>query len=96
MSWADAAIAKLLAGGEAKIRPRGNSMTPRIHSGDRVTLRSAGVGDVEKGEVVLARVHGIVYLHYVLAKEEDRVQIGNARGRINGWTRTVYGKVVRG
>lgn len=36
--------------------------------------------------IVLVRVAGTVYLHRVTAIAGDRVQIGNNRGRINGWT----------
>jgi hypothetical protein len=43
---------------------------------------------VEVGDIVLARVAGVVYLHLVSAVEpaKGRVQISNNRGRVNGWT----------
>ena len=41
------------------------------------------------------RVKGYVYTHLVIAKNEQRgLQIGNNHGRINGWTKTVYGKII--
>ena len=38
MSWAKHAIEKLLAGETVQIRPKGNSMSGKIESGDLVTL----------------------------------------------------------
>ena len=43
---------------------------------------------LEPGDIVLVKVAGSVYLHKVLSVDgaRRRVQIGNNRGRINGWT----------
>ena len=50
------------------------------------------------GDIVLFRVDGNVFLHLVKAVEAEddarRVLIGNNRGKVNGWTKVVYGKVV--
>ena len=94
MGWADRAIAELLAGDTTQVRPRGNSMQPRISSGQLVTIEPAGVDAVDVGDAVLCRVSGRQYLHIVKAKQAGRVLIGNNRGGINGWTRSVYGRVV--
>lgn len=65
----------------------GNSMTPRIQSGERVTVRRLEPDEpVSKGDVVLARVNGRYYLHLVSALNGGRVQISNNKGRVNGWT----------
>jgi hypothetical protein len=37
-----------------------------------------------RGDVVLVKVKGTVYLHLITALEKERVQIGNNRGRIIG------------
>jgi hypothetical protein len=52
---------------------------------------------LESGDVVYCKVRGNVYLHLVKAVKDGRYQIGNAHGRINGWTgpKQVYGKLVR-
>lgn len=72
----------------------GNSMVPIIRSHQRVTLTPVtDLLDVEKGDVVFAKVHGRMVLHKVLAVECSRVQIGNNHGLINGWTDKVYGRV---
>jgi len=94
MSWADHAIKKLQGGEEAVVKPRGNSMKPRVKSGATVTLEPVKVAGLEVGDVVLCRVKGRVYLHLVKATQEGRVLIGNNRGGVNGWTRTVYGRAV--
>jgi hypothetical protein len=67
-------------------------MTPRIKSGETVTLIPID-GPLAKGNVVLVKVRGRVYLHRVLACDNDRVLIGNNHGGINGWVTkdSVYG-----
>lgn len=95
MSWADSAIAALARGERVTIRPRGHSMTPRIVSGQEVTLEPCTVEQAQPYDAVLTRVGGKVYLHLVLAKQGGRVLIGNNHGHQNGWTSTVYGRQVR-
>lgn len=91
------AIRELQAGRRATINPKGNSMTPAIRSGDTVRLRPCDFEEAAVGDVVLCKVRGILYLHRVKAKDarSGRVLIGSDRGSTNGWTKTVYGKVVR-
>ncbi len=74
---------------------KGNSMVPLIRSGQEHKLAPAKWEDVEKGDIVYCKVSGKFYTHLVKAKEEKRgVLIGNNTGRINGWTKHVYGKVI--
>jgi hypothetical protein len=61
-------------------------MVPLIASRQLVTVAPVDPARVEVGDIVLAKVAGRVYLHLVTAVEGKRVQIGNNRGRINGWT----------
>lgn len=64
----------------------GNSMTPRIRSGDKITVEAiTDYALVKKGDVVLAKVHGRWFLHLVSATEDKRVQISNNHGHVNGW-----------
>ena len=69
-----------------EFRPSGSSMVPLIRSRQLVTVAPVDPALVEPGDIVLARVAGSVYLHLVTAVDGKRVQIGNNRGRINGWT----------
>jgi hypothetical protein len=92
MGWANRAIALLREGREAVVKPHGHSMRPYVESGATVTLAPVEIAELAVGDVVLCRVAGNVYLHRVTAIQGDRVQIGNARGRINGWTKAIYGR----
>ena len=48
------------------------------------------------GDIVYCKVKGNYYTHLVKATNSKRgVLIGNNRGGINGWTKAVYGKVVK-
>jgi hypothetical protein len=96
MAWATHHIAKLQRGETVQFRPRGNSMSGKIESGDLCTVVPL-TGDLQVGDIVLCKVNGRQYLHLVKAIQGERYQIGNNRGRINGWvSRTsIYGKCVR-
>lgn len=97
MAWADAYIARLVKGETVSFRPRGNSMTGKIESGQLVTVAPLGValgaGKLKRGDIVLCKVAGSQYLHLVNAVQDDRIQIANNHGRINGWTslKNVFG-----
>jgi len=95
MSWASSYILKLQKGEICQFRPRGNSMTGKIESGELVTVAPIDSKEINVGDIVLCTVHGCDYLHLVKAIQGDRFQIGNNRGRINGWTgpSKIYGKV---
>jgi hypothetical protein len=72
----------------------GNSMTPILRSRQPVRLEPITYKDVSKGDIVYCRVRGNFYTHKVIAICENRgVLIGNNHGRINGWTKAVFGKV---
>jgi len=95
MSWATAYIQKLLAGETVSFRPRGNSMTPRIRSGQLCTVEPVDPADLQTGDIVLCRVRGNQYLHLVKAIQGRRFQIGNNHGKINGWVgpNGIFGKL---
>lgn len=96
MAWADNYIKQLEAGGTVRFRPRGGSMTGLIESGQLVTVRPREQGrGLDVGQIVLCRVQGAQYLHKIVAVSSDgRYQIGNNKGRINGWANEIYGVVV--
>jgi phage repressor protein C with HTH and peptisase S24 domain len=77
-------------------RPRGNSMVPKINSGDLCTVVPVK-DEIETGSIVLCRVNGQQYLHLVTGRRGDQYQIGNNRGRINGWTprKNIFGILSR-
>ena len=80
-----------------QFRPRGNSMSPRIRSGDLCTVAPVpDVSAIRSGDIVRCRVRGAEYLHFVKAVQGDRFQIGNNRGGVNGWITGsgIFGKLV--
>lgn len=96
MGWAAGHIARLQAGETVSFRPRGNSMKGKIESGSLCVVEPATAAEVAPGEIVLCKVKGTEYLHLVKAVGPDgRVLIGNNIGRTNGWTRAVFGRLVR-
>ena len=89
-------IQQLQDGYTVQWRPKGNSMTPKIKSGELVTVEPCKLEDVKKGDVVYCKVNGRVYLH--LAKkvgDDGRILIANNHGHDNGWSRTIYGKLTK-
>jgi phage repressor protein C with HTH and peptisase S24 domain len=94
MGWADKHIKELAEGKVVQFRPKGNSMTGRINDGQLVTVSPNVYPAV--GDAVLCKVNGNVYVHLVKAIDSDgRFQIGNNKGHINGWTKTIYGLVTK-
>jgi len=96
VGWATQYIAKLGEGETVQFRPRGNSMTPKIQSGQLCTVSPVDPESLKVGDIVLCKVNGNQYLHLVKAINGKRFQIGNNRGRINGWvsTNSIYGRLV--
>ncbi len=98
MGWAAGHIEQLKLGEIAKFRPRGNSMTGKIDSGDLVTVQPLFEDEAPAvGEIVLCKVKGREFLHLVKAVRDDQFQIGNNKGFINGWTSRaqIFGRVVK-
>lgn len=97
MGWASGHIAKLQQGETVQFRPRGDSMKGKIESGQLCTVAPVDPAALQVGDIVLCRVNGAQYLHLVKAIQGSRFQIGNNRGRINGWisANAVYGKCIR-
>ena len=85
MGWASAHIAKLRSGETVSFRPRGHSMSGKIESGQLCTVEPVDPSALQVGDIVLCKVNGCEYLHLIKAVHGQRFQIGNNRGRINGW-----------
>lgn len=97
MGWANHYIEKLKKGETVQFRPRGNSMSGKIESGQLCTVVPVKVEQLAVGDIVLCKVNGFQYLHLVKAVQGERFQIGNNRGRINGWAgkNSIFGKCTR-
>lgn len=88
-------VEKLQNGETFVTSEKGNSMVPKIHSGQDHRLAPATLESVEVGDIVYCKVRGNFYTHLVKAKDPIKgVQIGNNKGGINGWTKNVFGKVI--
>jgi hypothetical protein len=97
MGWASQYIAGLSVGETVRFRPRGDSMRDKIESGQLCTVEPVDPATLAVGDIVLCKVNLRQYLHLVKAIQGDRFQIGNNRGRINGWisANAIFGKCVR-
>ena len=97
MSWADRAKDALRWGETVRVRPRGHSMRPKVNDGDQVIVEPCEAESLQVGDIVLVRVGGNDYLHLIKAIDGTRFQIGNNRGRINGWVgqNAIYGRATR-
>ena len=102
MNW-DGHKEELKKGEAVKFRPKGNSMQPKINSGDEITVSPIkDYSTIEKGDIVFCKVNGNHYVHLVQAVEQKlgsgyRFQIGNNKNHTNGTVgqSQVFGKVTR-
>lgn len=77
-----ATIDHLLTGETVIVTGKGNSMTPKLKSGEAVIVEPVTENTViKKRDIVLCKVRGNIYLHH--------------HGHDNGWTTKIYGKFVR-
>lgn len=71
-------------------------MSGKIESGQLCTVVPLAAAELAVGDIVLCRVRGAEYLHLIKAIQGGRYQIGNNRGRINGWIgrNSIFGRLV--
>ncbi|WP_286077392.1 S24 family peptidase [Thomasclavelia cocleata] len=76
----------------------GQSMTPKIKSGQKVKVIPVNIDtELNKNDIVFCKVNGNYYLHKISAiKNKKTYQISNNHGHINGWIskNNIFGKVV--
>jgi hypothetical protein len=72
-------------------------MAGKIESRQLCTVQPVDAASLKVGDIVLCKVKGREYLHLIKAIQGARFQIGNNRGRINGWitANAIFGKCVR-
>ena len=89
-------LEKLQNGETFETSERGDSMIPKLFSGQKHIL--APVKDwteVEVDDIVYAKIKGRFLTHLVTAKDHKKgCQISNNHGFVNGWTKSIYGKVI--
>jgi hypothetical protein len=71
-------------------------MSGKIESGQLCTVAPVDPATLDVGDIVLCKVRGREYLHLIKAIQRPRFQIGNNRGRINGWVSAtaIFGKLI--
>jgi phage repressor protein C with HTH and peptisase S24 domain len=87
----------LASGKVVSFRPKGNSMSPKIESGQLVTVEPIqDYSKLKKGDIVFCKVKGNHYVHLVQAVDEKRFLIGNNKKGINGTVGEgqIFGKVI--
>jgi hypothetical protein len=98
VNWATPHIEALKHGTIVQFRPKGGSMSGRIENGQLVTVHPVDDATlIEVGDIVLVTIGGWTYVHLVKAINGPLYQIGNNRGRINGWAHRekIHGKVIK-
>lgn len=92
MTWASPYIQKLQHEEMVEFRPHGNSMTPRVKSGQLCTVipLTKLLRPLKAGDAVLCKVKGKHYLHLISAIKDKQYQISNNHGFVNGWI-TIHG-----
>jgi len=80
--------------GTGNMKCFGSSMLPKLPNPSLCTYRREK--DYEVGDIVFCKVKGrYIDAHLITRKAADgRFLISNNHGHDNGWTRTVYGRVV--
>ncbi len=89
-------IEKLKKGYTISFRPKGNSMTGKISSGQLCTVAPIKEEQIEVGDMVLCKVKGRKFLHLVTAIRDKQFQISNNHGYVNGWItyKAIFGKCI--
>lgn len=88
--------ADLALSATGKMKAFGSSMLPTLKSGTLLTFETAA--DYEIGDIVFCKVKGrYIDAHKVIKKDSNKgYLIANNHGWENGWTKVIYGRVVRG
>ena len=86
---------ELASAGSGKMKAFGNSMLPILKSGSLLTFVRAA--DYGIGDIVFCKVKGrYIDAHKIVKSEAGKgFLIANNHGFENGWTKTIFGKVVR-
>lgn len=89
---------KLLQGQVCLVQGFGNSMTPILKSGQVCEVSPIENYELlKKGDIVLCKVKGNVYLHLISAIKGNQYQISNNHKHVNGWVtkNNIFGKVTK-
>jgi SOS-response transcriptional repressor LexA len=81
--------------GQGKMKAFGNSMLPILKSGSLLTFTKSA--DYAIGDIVFCKVKGhYIDAHKIIKKDPNKgYLIANNHGFENGWTKIVFGKVIK-
>jgi SOS-response transcriptional repressor LexA len=87
-------IEELKTNGTGKMKVFGQSMKPKIFSGSLLTFKPQA--EYEIGDIVFCKVKGrFIDAHLITKKDKTKgYMISNNHGYENGWTKTIFGKVI--
>jgi SOS-response transcriptional repressor LexA len=87
---------ELETAGRGQLKAFGNSMLPILKSGSLLSFEKAS--DYKTGDIVFCKVKGrYIDAHKIIKRDTNKgFLIANNHGFENGWTKTIYGKVVLG
>ena len=91
------AMLALLDNGQIYIQGIGQSMTPKLNSGEIcIVERVTEETELEKNDIVFCKARGHYYLHLISAIKGGTYQISNNHGHSNGFIsrKNIYGKVI--
>lgn len=91
----------LAAGETVQFRPKGNSMSPKVNSGDLVTIVPISKNLPKEGDIVFCKVFKNHYIHLInrvipRSGQGFVYEISNNKGKINGviGLNSIFGKVI--
>ena len=80
--------------GTSKMKVFGSSMTPIIKSGTLLTFQKCD--EYEIGDIVFCKCKGrYIDAHKITKKSQRGYLISNNHGWDNGWTKKIFGKVIK-
>jgi SOS-response transcriptional repressor LexA len=81
--------------GICKMKAFGNSMLPKIKSGSLLTFKKQETYEI--GDIVFSKVKShFIDAHQITKKDQKKgYLISNNKGWDNGWTKTIYGRVIQ-
>lgn len=94
----DSITAEHLQNGETCIvTGYGNSMTPKLKSGESVIMEPVTEETIlKKGDIVLCKVNGNYYCHLISSIRGNSYQISNNHKHVNGWVskNNIFGRMI--
>lgn len=95
MNKYERATKELAETGETSFKVFGNSMTPKIKTKSVLTFKKTD--DYKVGDVVLSKVKGKYIDAHLITRidAKGRYLISNNHGWDNGWTKKIFGRVVK-